>query len=635
MNKRLGLRSLYAVTLLFVSIASASRVMLLNDADSNVAWKAIYSRLLNSSLESPIVHEEPNTALEAILHESKVSSPAVQALLRSEASLRESIFAMQAYAEKKDEEGDNSLDLIAQGDADLTVLSPEKLVRLDSSVSRAIDAEAFLVDSAKAGSAAYKPAAENESDLRSSMVCEAIPLATGSLTKTLKSETGKPTCVSRNSFANDIESQSLVSPSESFFKASKGQKKLINDSSPHKSWRVPKESSAPRTTSDSVVAKKNRPSQSKELIKKAKNLSGKKLESRCGGRNELHRAILNDDREEVNKLVCNESLLNASASDGSTPLHCAAATNNLAMCTLLVHNGADLMAENESGFTPLDDAVSEKTVNLQVVEYLIRKEACDEKNYASVVNRPRTAFKNTLLHIAAKKGHLDLVRFLIKNYRDINVNLINISGMSAAHLAASKSSERPSAILRVLIRAGADMIDGRRAPRVIDYLEFITPSIIDQVVRYFKRRKLFLNCLAMDENDNENEMFEVAAEFLDLPVLESFKIRWMPELKNCGKNLCKEACKINDIDGITWLLTEEIVAIESLPAETQKEIFFLAVDNGHDALVNRCLDAGAKPTYELAIRAARKGFDTIATQFAVYLYHKRNHPSSLHPLLFK
>ena len=57
-------------------------------------------------------------------------------------------------------------------------------------------------------------------------------------------------------------------------------------------------------------------------------------------------------------------------------------------------------------------------------------------------------------------------------------------------------------------------------------------------------------------------------------------------------------------------------------------------------LVNRCLDAGMKPTYDLAVRAQKQGHFEIATQFVVYLRGQRGIlPSGelelLHPLLFK
>ena len=127
---------------------------------------------------------------------------------------------------------------------------------------------------------------------------------------------------------------------------------------------------------------------------------------------------------DVVRYLINECNCDPMATDmyGNTVLHKAAAHGSLdVMKYLISHHNCNLMATNKRGKTILYCAVE----HIEVVKYLIIECNCDPM---TVINYE----KDTVLHYAAKKGLLDLLKFMINHH---NLMATNKRGETILHCA--------------------------------------------------------------------------------------------------------------------------------------------------------------------------------------------------------
>lgn len=143
------------------------------------------------------------------------------------------------------------------------------------------------------------------------------------------------------------------------------------------------------------------------------------------GRTCLHIASLHGHKDIVQYLLSKDAVdVNATDSSRSTPLQEAVLGGNLEICKLLIEAKADMKCVNDSGFTLLHLAASQKeeSKNLQVLEFLLN---CSNISVNSCA-------KKTLLrplHCAAKKNNKLIYEILVKH--GSNVNLQDGSGRLA------------------------------------------------------------------------------------------------------------------------------------------------------------------------------------------------------------
>ena len=174
----------------------------------------------------------------------------------------------------------------------------------------------------------------------------------------------------------------------------------------------------------------------------------------------LHTAVVNGHVKLVELLLKNEADVNARRdNDGATPLYAAAERKHVKLAAaerkhvklvrLLLENGANVDASRTDGNTPLYVAVREGHVEL--VELLL-------KNGADV-NASRTDDGATPLHAAAVSGHVDVVKLLLKldNKADINARKSNLyTPLHSAIRHEHVDDSRAIAIVKLLLESGAD-----------------------------------------------------------------------------------------------------------------------------------------------------------------------------------
>jgi len=139
-----------------------------------------------------------------------------------------------------------------------------------------------------------------------------------------------------------------------------------------------------------------------------------------------------DDDDNVNQL------------DGGkwTPLHNAAISANPGLVEALLNSGAVIEACTAAGFRPLHFACSSNSVNC--VEALL--------HFGAVLNCKTGKSLLTPLHVAAKHGHPDIIKLLVKKEADLHVL---DSGLKTPLHYAAMSGHVDAAV--VLIKAGADL----------------------------------------------------------------------------------------------------------------------------------------------------------------------------------
>ncbi|KAI8482878.1 hypothetical protein Bbelb_394130 [Branchiostoma belcheri] len=149
----------------------------------------------------------------------------------------------------------------------------------------------------------------------------------------------------------------------------------------------------------------------------------------------LHDAVIKGDQHRVAQLVqagedvdgrCECKLPDLKRAHEFTPLHCAAAVGDLQVIDLLINAGAEVDSQDEVGCSPLHRAVWYN--KFDVVQALLSKYAADKdkKNLEGY----------TPLHLAAKAGHLEILKILLKTGVDLDV--VDKVGMTAADHAKER-----------------------------------------------------------------------------------------------------------------------------------------------------------------------------------------------------
>jgi len=175
----------------------------------------------------------------------------------------------------------------------------------------------------------------------------------------------------------------------------------------------------------------------KFLVKSGANIN----QQSNSGQTPVYRAVDKKLIAMVKFLVDQNADLSLATNAGKTPLHLAVGRHEQ-LVSILCDGGSPIEASDIGGFTPFLTACAEG--NSQIVQTLIKKGA-NVMAYAWNFNNG--------LHLAAAKGHTDLVTWLF-SHTPLNINTCNCYGSTALHLAALGGH---TAVVKLLVKNGANV----------------------------------------------------------------------------------------------------------------------------------------------------------------------------------
>ena len=144
----------------------------------------------------------------------------------------------------------------------------------------------------------------------------------------------------------------------------------------------------------------------------------------------------------VRLLLYHGANVNVHNNDGNTPLHFAASEGHLEVVRVLLEYKADVSALNEEAFTPFQCAF--RGWRSDIVRLLLNHGADAKVQDIS---------RNTLLHLAAKTGDLELARISLERIADV-INSQNDNGSTAFLLALERQN---SYVAQLLLDHKADV----------------------------------------------------------------------------------------------------------------------------------------------------------------------------------
>jgi ankyrin repeat protein len=157
-------------------------------------------------------------------------------------------------------------------------------------------------------------------------------------------------------------------------------------------------------------------------------------------------AIRNRDLDTVQELIRQGADVNATTSNGGTPLHYAAESGQYPLTRLLLQQGADVHILFQEDWTPLHFAA--KRGHVDIANLLI--------SHGAAVNMPQGAVSP--LHVAVQERQRRMVVFLLSHGARVDSSFKE--GWTALHLAAQTGDID---VARLLLDAGAPI----NAPNVI------------------------------------------------------------------------------------------------------------------------------------------------------------------------
>ena len=210
------------------------------------------------------------------------------------------------------------------------------------------------------------------------------------------------------------------------------------------------------------------------------------------GKTILYCAVEQEHIEVVKNLIneCNCDPTIVTDEDRNTVLHYAAKKGLLDLLKFLInHHHCNLMATNKRGETILHCAVE----HTEVVKYLIIECNFDPM---TVINYD----KDTVLHYAAKKGLLDLLKFMI-NHHHCNLMATNKRGETILHCAV----EHTEVVKYLIIECNFDpmtvinydedtVLDYAAKKGLLDLLKFMINHHHCNLMATNKRGETILHC---------------------------------------------------------------------------------------------------------------------------------------------
>ena len=215
-----------------------------------------------------------------------------------------------------------------------------------------------------------------------------------------------------------------------------------------------------------------------------------------GARHHIFSAIAMNRADEVRRIVAEDrSALERKMSkfeDCRRPLHFAVHLNRPEMVALLIALGADPLGSDGSGFQPAAYA-TDTAADRQLQQLLgnaghrdlFTALALDDYPLAAEIVRrdPESISRGGVLHLMAKRGHVEAVRWLLAHGADANAIWAHWDAdVTPLHLAVLGNHAETA---RVLLDAGGDptVIDSKHHSDAIGWAEFFERPALAAVMR--------------------------------------------------------------------------------------------------------------------------------------------------------
>jgi ankyrin repeat protein len=277
-------------------------------------------------------------------------------------------------------------------------------------------------------------------------------------------------------------------------------------------------------------------------------------------RTPLHEAIANVGI--VQSLLNKGADVNCQQDDLRTPLHLAAYYNELKVAQVLVEHKADVDSQDNKGKTPLhlllEDTGRDDDDIVDLARLLLE--------HTTDVNI-RTTEEWTLLHSAAFRGRLEIVRMLLD--RGANPNAENKWNATPLHLVSRgkyNSQERGVGIARLLLERGVDVNASSK-------------SLVTPLHWVASNGRLGIARVLLDHGASPNAQTEKGETALHI-------------VSGCEYDSEEHGV------GIARLLLEHGVDIHTPMKKGHNTAFHLAAWNGRLEIVQLLLDHGANPNVE-------------------------------------
>ncbi len=331
----------------------------------------------------------------------------------------------------------------------------------------------------------------------------------------------------------------------------------------------------------------------------------------------LHLAARAGQKGCVEALLRNKADIEAKDSSNRTPLLRAAGSGHLETIKCLLQHGADIKCESDRCLLQHGADIkceSDHFGNALSCAISCNKEAAT--NY--LFHHPEVELMSCIFH-AARSGNYKAMELFIKKGASLDTQLDD--GRTVLHCAVEAVNNDGFGMygtVRLLIRAGADMLRRDDAGNTPLYSCKGRSNLLETKT-YFENRRVYLSG-SIPPGDTIDSVFLVAADFLDIPVLEALKDQLGDRLmqwRKDGKNLLMVALTATDFDGVNWLLDQKICDITDVDGENH-DVLWLAIKNKSLeinarklAVVNRLLEGGARVTEDHLLEAASSGHETV------------------------